>query len=72
MTDMLKFNFLKYYSLYEYKKLNSLCNAMVFAHAVYSPCYSSLVLALEENDLGFVSDQRISVIDVPIVILHAK
>jgi len=28
--------------------------------------------SLEENDLGFVSDQRISVIDVPIVILHAK
>ncbi|XP_023324769.1 monoacylglycerol lipase ABHD12 [Eurytemora carolleeae] len=28
--------------------------------------------ALEKNDLGFVSDQRISVVDIPILILHAK
>jgi len=28
--------------------------------------------ALAENDLGFVSDQRIAVIDIPILILHAR
>jgi len=36
------------------------------------PYFDWFSSTLENNDFGFVSDQRISVIDVPILILHAK
>jgi len=36
------------------------------------PYFDWFVETLENNDFGFVSDQRISVIDIPVLIMHAK
>ena len=49
--------------------LSGLCVLAILSICLF---YNLFVPALEKNDLGFVSDQRISVVDIPILILHAK